>query len=96
MKILAIDTSTEACSAALLIDEEIRERYQLAPRDHTRLILPGETERLTFEAPAAGSYPFVCTYPGHWRVMNGVMHVVDDLDGGARVTHRMEGEGGYR
>lgn len=40
MKILAIDTSTEACSAALLIDEQIRKRYQLAPRDHTRLILP--------------------------------------------------------
>lgn len=40
MKILAIDTSTEACSAALLIDGEIRERYQLAPREHARLILP--------------------------------------------------------
>lgn len=40
MKLLAIDTSTEACSAALLIDGEVRERYQLAPRRHAQLILP--------------------------------------------------------
>jgi len=39
MKILAIDTATEACSAALLIDGEIISHYQLAPREHSRLIL---------------------------------------------------------
>ncbi len=38
-KILALDTSTEACSAALIIDGEIISRYQLAPREHSRLIL---------------------------------------------------------
>lgn len=59
----------------------------------TGLILPGDSQRLTFEAPTEpGNYPFVCTYPGHWRVMNGVMHVVEDLDGGARVARRAEGE----
>jgi tRNA threonylcarbamoyladenosine biosynthesis protein TsaB len=40
MKILALDTSTEACSAALLIDAEIQQRYQVAPREHGALILP--------------------------------------------------------
>lgn len=40
MKLLAFDTATEACSAALLIDGELRERYQLAPREHARLLLP--------------------------------------------------------
>lgn len=40
MKLLAIDTSTEACSAALLVDDDIQERYQLAPRLHAELILP--------------------------------------------------------
>lgn len=39
MKLLAVDTSTEACSAALLIDGELRQRYQLAPREHSHLIL---------------------------------------------------------
>ncbi|MBL8842617.1 MAG: c-type cytochrome, partial [Planctomycetes bacterium] len=42
-----------------------------------RLLLPGESETLRFVAPSApGDYPFVCTFPGHWRVMNGVLRVV--------------------
>ncbi len=39
MKILAIETATEACSAALYIDGEISERYKVAPRQHAELIL---------------------------------------------------------
>ena len=46
MKILAIDTSTEACSAALLIDGAVRERYQVAPREHANLILSMAQELL--------------------------------------------------
>lgn len=40
MIVLAIETATEACSAALYCDGDILERYQLAPREHNRLILP--------------------------------------------------------
>jgi tRNA threonylcarbamoyladenosine biosynthesis protein TsaB len=40
MKLLAVETSTEACSAALFIDGDIKERFELAPKEHTRLILP--------------------------------------------------------
>ena len=40
MKILAIETSTEACSAALDIDDSCIFRYEIAPRRHTELILP--------------------------------------------------------
>lgn len=40
MKLLAVDTATEACSAALMIDGVIFERYQQTQRDHSRLILP--------------------------------------------------------
>jgi tRNA threonylcarbamoyladenosine biosynthesis protein TsaB len=40
MKLLAVETATEACSAALFIDGNITERFQLAPKEHTQLILP--------------------------------------------------------
>ena len=39
-KILIIDTSTEACSAALLIDGKVTSQFEVAPRIHTKLILP--------------------------------------------------------
>ena len=39
-RILAIETATEACSAALLQDDALLERYELAPQGHARLILP--------------------------------------------------------
>ncbi|MBO0935038.1 ThuA domain-containing protein [Fibrella sp. HMF5335] len=42
----------------------------------TALVNPNQTVRLTFKAPdQPGEYPFVCTFPGHWRIMNGVMTV---------------------
>ena len=40
MKILALDTSTEACSAALRVGDRVLERYHEAPRGHAELILP--------------------------------------------------------
>lgn len=40
MKLLALDTATEACSVAVLDGDTVVERYQLAPREHNRLILP--------------------------------------------------------
>ncbi|QBQ56125.1 tRNA (adenosine(37)-N6)-threonylcarbamoyltransferase complex dimerization subunit type 1 TsaB [Nitrosococcus wardiae] len=39
MKLLALDTSTEACSAALLIADQIRERFVVTPQGHSDLIL---------------------------------------------------------
>ncbi|MFZ4789802.1 MAG: tRNA (adenosine(37)-N6)-threonylcarbamoyltransferase complex dimerization subunit type 1 TsaB [Candidatus Competibacteraceae bacterium] len=40
MKLLALDTATEACSAAVWVDGAVLERYELAPRRHAALILP--------------------------------------------------------
>jgi len=41
MRLLALDTSTEACSAALLLgDGEVRLRFTLTERSHAELILP--------------------------------------------------------
>jgi len=39
-RLLALDTATEACSAALLDGKVLRERFALAPREHARLLLP--------------------------------------------------------
>ena len=40
MKILALDTATEACSAALLSGDSVYGRHEIAPRRHAELILP--------------------------------------------------------
>ena len=45
-RILALDSSTEACSAALLSGEMVLHRYADAPRAHTQLLLPMVDELL--------------------------------------------------
>ncbi len=40
MKLLAIETATEACSVALWIDGDVRERFEVAPRRHAEFVLP--------------------------------------------------------
>ncbi|RYD22235.1 MAG: azurin [Verrucomicrobiaceae bacterium] len=43
---------------------------------HTKLIGAGESDTITFDAPAeAGAYPFLCTFPGHFALMQGVLTV---------------------
>jgi putative heme-binding domain-containing protein len=47
----------------------------------SRLLQPRDAQKLDFRAPAKpGVYPYVCTYPGHWRRMYGALYVVADLD----------------
>jgi len=42
----------------------------------SKLLNPEESFTLQFTAPSKpGDYPFVCTFPGHWRIMNGIMRV---------------------
>lgn len=42
----------------------------------TPLINPGGKYTMTIKVPnAPGDYPYVCTFPGHWRIMNGVLRV---------------------
>lgn len=43
---------------------------------HSRLVNPHERQELNFTAPEKkGSYPFVCTFPGHALTMKGLMKV---------------------
>jgi len=42
----------------------------------TKMINPGEVGSVFFKVPdQPGRYPFVCTFPGHWRMMQGVLIV---------------------
>lgn len=43
---------------------------------HTAVAAPGETVEVTFTAPTEpGDYTFICTYPGHYLLMQGTMRV---------------------
>jgi azurin len=43
---------------------------------HTKLLSPNTTETLRFTAPMKpGDYPYLCTFPGHWVIMRGIMRV---------------------
>ena len=42
----------------------------------TPLVEPGQRAELVFTAPPTpGRYPYLCTFPGHWRMMRGVLIV---------------------
>ena len=41
----------------------------------TKLLGPDESETITFTASEAGDYEYVCTFPGHFALMRGVMKV---------------------
>lgn len=38
---------------------------------HTEMIGGGETTTIEFDAPAPGTYTFMCTFPGHYALMQG-------------------------
>ncbi len=45
---------------------------------YTSLLEVGESESIYFTAPEQpDDYPYVCTFPGHWRTMQGTMRVMD-------------------
>lgn len=47
----------------------------------TKMLSMGMSETIEFTAPRqVGKYDYLCTYPGHFQLMNGVMHVVDDVN----------------
>lgn len=42
---------------------------------HTKVANGGETMEISFTAPAAGTYQYICTVPGHYPLMVGTLTV---------------------
>lgn len=64
----------------MIADPEAVSRHYIPKSDlvlaWTDVVPSGESFAISFRAPETpGRYPFLCTFPGHWMVMNGVMIV---------------------
>ncbi|QTN33256.1 cupredoxin domain-containing protein [Akkermansiaceae bacterium] len=78
--ILAADTAVPAfatkCAPARetgFIPQDEESKKQIIA--HTKMLGGGESDEITFTAPAPGNYPFICSFPGHFAIMQGVMTV---------------------
>ncbi len=70
-----------AAADAMLRDPKASEKHYVPEIPEvlfaTAMLGPNEVFTLNFTAPTQpGDYPYVCTFPGHWRMMNGIMRVV--------------------
>ena len=64
----------------LVADPDAVARHYIPRTDdvlvHTDIAYPQDAFSISFRAPSVpGRYPYLCTFPGHWMVMNGVMVV---------------------
>ena len=69
-----------AAADAMLSDPKASEKHYVPEIPEvlfaTPLVDPGDIYSLEFIVPKEpGMYPFVCTFPGHWRMMSGIMIV---------------------
>ena len=65
---------------ALIADPEAVARHYVPKTDdvlaYADITAPGERQTIHFTAPQTpGRYPYLCTFPGHWKLMNGVLIV---------------------
>ncbi len=42
---------------------------------HTKMVKAGQSDTITFDAPAKGQYPYICTFPGHHVLMKGILTI---------------------
>jgi azurin len=70
-------TEATVAAAGLKLGEaagyiDVRDKDMLV---HTDLAKAGDSTDVTFTAPAPGDYPYICTFPGHYLMMKGVLTV---------------------
>jgi len=64
----------------LIADPEAFARQYIPQSDdvlcYTDIVGPGQSQTIYFQAPTTpGRYPYLCTFPGHWMIMNGELIV---------------------
>lgn len=55
------------------IPQDAESRNQMVA--HTRLLGGGDSDTITFTLKEPGTYPFICTSPGHFSIMQGTITV---------------------
>lgn len=87
MKLLALDTSSVACSVALLSGDDVVERHEEQPREHTRILLPMIRELLDASATELGELDAIVlgNGPGSFIGMRIAASVAQGLAFGARL-----------
>ena len=56
--------------------EYIPKKFEQNVIAHTKLIGGGETTTVSFKAPPAGVYNYICSFPGHYALMKGTSSVL--------------------
>ena len=82
-------------SLAMLSDPEAANKSYAPDLPEVLQVVPiinaGETHLHHFRAPTKpGEYPYLCTFPGHWQVMKGVMVVGEAKPAGTGATGAKE------
>ncbi|NJM38645.1 MAG: Azurin [Akkermansiaceae bacterium] len=67
----AMKAMTAKDSAYIPADPEIAKMVVA----HSKLLGPGEMDTITFTPTEAGTYPYLCSFPGHFGVMQGLLTV---------------------
>lgn len=72
-------TDVAAFAAAAAAAGPAKEYIPDAQKDqvvaHTALLGPRKSDEITFKVTAAGDYPFICSFPGHFVAMKGTLTV---------------------
>ena len=72
----ALELASECISGGAVAENDfLPEQLRDRALGWTKVLGPGEEDRFVAEVLEPGSYPFVCTFPGHWTIMKGVMVV---------------------
>lgn len=65
------DMATFATAAMAAKDNNYIPTDEAGVIAHTKVLGGGESDTITFTAPAKGTYDFLCSFPGHYSIMKG-------------------------